>query len=258
MRRNWIIKLGLLSLEYDLKQIHMSRLVDDDGDGPGDYNLHDLNITNITTIFNKVKTSSIGRIILNKINLGKFIFDEKRSNEFKESLKSFHQNIYGIVLKRKFPKEENEDYYFHFIYSVWLYCESEGEDENQGIQTKTNIPFNPLMIDWEGKKKNITNDTDIKINSTPIFLLGNIDNEIDENPNENEDQSNDKDSKDNSYEFNILQLFIKMGGFFLFIIIVIIIIIIFIKVKKKKILNNNIKIEFTDDDNGGLLIKADD
>ena len=170
------------------------------------------------------------------------------------------ENIYGIVLKRKFPKEENENYYFHFIYSVWLYCQS--KEITEGIQKQINIPFHPLMIDWEGKAINITNDTYIKITSTPILLLGNIDNEIDEKPDENEEHNNDKDSKENSNDSNEFRLFIIFGSLFLLIIIIIIIIPIILiskKVKKKQnISNNNIIIEFSEDINGGLLIIAAD
>ena len=79
-------------MKYDLKQIHMYRLVDD-GDGTGDYKAQDLDLGNITT-FNKVKTSSLGRIILNKINLGKFIFDEKGQMNIENLCLKIYMELY--------------------------------------------------------------------------------------------------------------------------------------------------------------------
>ena len=44
---------------------------------------------------------------------------KKEVQLFGESLPS---NLTGIVLKRKFPKEENETYYYQYMYSVWIKC----------------------------------------------------------------------------------------------------------------------------------------
>ena len=166
VRRNWIIKLALYALEYDVRQIHML-ILEDGGGGSGDYE----NIGKFETIekgYAHLKSSSKGRQILKKMNLGKYVFDEKKTKKFRESLP---ENMSGIVLKRKFPKVEGEEYYYEYMYSVWLTCiknEVEGE-----IQTKLDIPFDPLKLDWEGNKENMESDSTFKITSTPIFLLGN-------------------------------------------------------------------------------------
>ena len=172
LRRNWIIKLALLSLEYDLKQVHMNKLTGDMGD------YQEIIIGNKSEYNNYLKSSSKGRRVLNDINLGKFSFDKNKSIELREKL---IRNISGIVLKRKFNKTDNEKYFCEYIYSVWLYCDKE---ETEGTIYKTqkelNIPFNSFMINWEGLQTNITNETQIPITSTPIFILVNISNESDE------------------------------------------------------------------------------
>lgn len=118
--------------------------------------------------YSHLKSSSKGRIILYKMNLGKFIFDEEKTQKFREKLPA---NVTGIVLKRKFPKVENESYYFDYMYSVWIKCVKE-EVKGQ-IETELDIPFNPLQLDWEGNEKKMKSDSKFIITSTPIFLLGN-------------------------------------------------------------------------------------
>ena len=162
IRRNWILKLSLYSLEYDIKQIHMPYLADNFG-GMGDFeNLG--KFTSINEGLNKLKSSSKGRTILKKINLGKYIFDLENTEKFRQSLPN---SMTGIALKRKFPKESNENYDYEYIYSVWLYCEK--DELTNSIDNKIDLPFDPLVIDWEGNE-----NKKIQISSTPIFLLGNI------------------------------------------------------------------------------------
>ena len=258
LRRNWIIKLALLSLEYDLKQVHLNKL----SEKMGDYYLihYHFFINNTSTSFKYLKRSSKGRRVLNDINLGKFSFDKNKSIELREKL---IRNISGIVLKRKFNKTDNEKYFCEYIYSVWLYCDKE---ETEGTIYKTqkelNIPFNSFMINWEGLQTNITNETQIPITSTPIFILVNISNESDE-PDKEEYEEKKEDSKDKPNDEkkenssgttdnkNFKSIFIIFGVIVLLIVIVIGIILIY-----KKIRNNNININ--QEDIGDLLMKEKD
>ena len=165
VRRNWIIKLALICLEYDVRQLHILNLQDDDG--MGDYAYVGTFVSNEEG-YTHLKDSSKGRQILKKMNLGKYVFDEQKSKKFRESLPT---NLTGIVLKRKFPEEKNEKYYYKYMYSVWINCikdEVEGE-----IKTKLQIPFNPLKLDWLGNEEKMKKNSMFVITSTPIFLLGN-------------------------------------------------------------------------------------
>ena len=169
VRRNWIIKLALFCLEYDVKQHHQLILSDDDG-GSGDYE----NVTDFVSIekgYSHLKSSSKGRIILKKMNLGKYIFDKEKTEKFRKSLP---QNLTGMVLKRKFPKVENETYYANYMYSVWIECI---KNEVEGIiTTKLDIPKDALQLDWLGNEEKKKKNSKFNITSTPIFLLINDDN----------------------------------------------------------------------------------
>ena len=164
-RRNWILKLALYAIEYDVKQVHLLNLVDNDGYG----DFTDVGkFTTLEDAFKKLKSSSKGRLLLKKINVGKYIFDEKKTKKLRESLSN---NITGIVLKRKFPKVENETHYAEYIYSFWRYCEN--EDTSEEIDLKLDLPFDPLFSDWLQNEKHISKKDTIKVSSTPVFLLGN-------------------------------------------------------------------------------------
>ena len=166
LRRNWIIKLILYCIEYDVRQHHQLLLSDDD-DGMGDYEKI-VDYVSDEEGYTHLKDSSKGRATLKKLNVGKFVFDEEESKKFRESLPT---NLTGIVLKRKFPKVENEQYYYKYMYSVWIRCVKE---EVQGeIKTKLKIPFDPLLVDWLGNKKQMDSGDQFIVTSTPIFLLGN-------------------------------------------------------------------------------------
>ena len=164
VRRNWILKLALYSILYDVKQTHMLVLADD-GTGMGDFSKL-WETKSIEEGFTRLKSSSKGRLALQKIHIGKFIYDKNKSEDFKKSLP---QNTTGIVLKRKFTKEEGEEYYGEYIYSAWIYCEK--EEVGGEIEFELDLSFNPLMIDWEGNEKSIKKNSKIKLSSTPIFLL---------------------------------------------------------------------------------------
>ena len=167
IRRNWIIKLALYQIEYDIKQIHSLYLGDGGIKGMGDFQ----NLGQYVSIeegFKHLKDSSKGRLILKKLNIGKFKFDESKTKKWRKSLP---ENMTGIVLKRKFPKVENEAYYAEYIYSVWLNCIK--EEIGGEINTKLSLPFNPRKIDWLGNEKNISKNSKIAVTSTPIFLIGN-------------------------------------------------------------------------------------
>jgi hypothetical protein len=168
MRINWIIKLSLLSIENDIKQNHNNRLADQDKCGYGDYVKLVLN-DDIEKYF---KSSSKVRNILRKINLEKYVFDSYKTLKLRNNLT---EDIFGVVLKRNFSKEIEDEYDYDYIYSIWLRC------DDKEILTKTkfklNIPFNPLIIDYKGREQNATNSSEILISGTPVFLLGNIDHE---------------------------------------------------------------------------------
>lgn len=189
MRINWIIKLSLLSLEYDIKQNHNTQLTDYDDCSYADYENFEVYIYNIEKSFKLLKSSSKVRKILRKINLEKYIFDQNRTTILRKSLS---KEKFGIVLKRKFPKEIEDEYDYDYIYSIWLLCEN--EEILESTKFKLNIPFSPLIIDYKGKEQNVTNSSEIFISGTPIFLLGNIDHgeikENDENEKNKEDNEN--------------------------------------------------------------------
>jgi len=166
VRRNWILKLALLCLEYDVRQLHMLILVDG-GSGSRDY----ANLGKYVSMedgITHLKSSSKGRLVLKKMNLGKYIFDEERTEKFRKSLP---EGLTGIALKRKFPKVEGESYYYHYMYSVWVYCEK--EEIEKEVKTKLDIPFDPLVLDWQENKTEMKKTDEFTISSTPIFLLGN-------------------------------------------------------------------------------------
>ena len=170
VRRNWIIKLALLSIEYDVRQ-HHQLYFSDDGTGGGDYQKIG-KFVSIEEGYKHLKSSSKGRRILKQMNLGKYVFDQNRTTEFRNSLKP---GLTGIVLKRKFPKEENETYYSDYMYSAWIECineEVEGE-----VKTKLKIPIkNILQLNWEGKRKRKKKNSEFTVTNTPIFLLDNVNN----------------------------------------------------------------------------------
>ena len=166
VRRNWILKLALFCIQYDVKQTHMLILADD-GKGSGDFS----NLGQFKSIeegFTHLKSSSRGRLVLQKIHLGKFVYEETKTKEFLETLPS---GATGIVLKRKFSKEEGEEYYSDYIYSAWIYCEKEEVEEE--IEYNLDLAFDPLLLDWKGNQQNITKNSEIKLSSTPIFMIEN-------------------------------------------------------------------------------------
>ena len=153
----------MYAIEYDVKQIHILNMVDNDG--YGDYYSVGA-FTSFEDAFKKIKDSTRGRLTLKLINIGKFVFDEKKTTKFRESLPT---NVTGIVLKRKFPKEENETHYAEYIYSIWRYCEN--EEVTGDIEYELDLPFDPLFIDYLQNEKNLSGSEKILISSTPIFLL---------------------------------------------------------------------------------------
>ena len=164
VRRNWILKLALYSIKYDVRQTHML-ILQDGGGGMGDFT----NIKETKTIeegFTRLKSSSKGRLVLQKIHIGKFVYNSGKTQEF---LKTLPQNTTGMVLKRKFPKEDGEQYYYDYIYSAWINCEK--EEVGGEIEYKYNMKADSIMFDWEGKEKHIKQGETIKLTSTPIFLL---------------------------------------------------------------------------------------
>ena len=166
VRRNWIIKMALYQIEYDIKQIHMLILADG-GNGSGDYS----NLGKYVSIedgFTHLKSSSKARLVLKKMNLGKYTFDEVKTASFRKSLPD---GLTGIVLKRKFPEVEGEAYYYKYLYSVWVYCQKEEVSGEKKV--KLNLPFDPLVLDWQDNQKQMKKTDLFTVTNTPIFLLGN-------------------------------------------------------------------------------------
>ena len=167
VRRNWILKLALFSIEYDVKQTHML-VLSDDGKGVGDFS----NLGQFKSIeegFTHLKSSSRGRLVLQMIHFGKFEYDKEKTKEF---LVNLPEGTTGIVLKRKLPKEDEEEFYSEYIYSAWIFCEK--EEVSGEIDYKLNSEFaHPLLFDWKGNQKNVENDSIIKLSSTPVFLIEN-------------------------------------------------------------------------------------
>ena len=106
------------------------------------------------------------------------------------------EGVTGIALSRKFPKEEGEEYYYEYLYSVWLYCEK--EEVSGEIEVKLDLFKDPLNIDWEGKETQLKKDSVLKVSSTPTFLLleekrkDDKKDESDENDKKDENDENDK------------------------------------------------------------------
>ena len=151
LRRNWVLKLALYSLEFDIKQIHMPYLADNNG-GMGDFDYLG-KFSSVEEGSKKLKNSSKGRNVLKKIEL-------EKTEHFRKSLP---ESVTGIALKNTLDDS--------YIYSAWLYCEND-EKVSQEIETELDTPFDPLVIDWEGNENNKKKNEKIKITSTPIFLLG--------------------------------------------------------------------------------------
>ena len=56
------------------------------------------------------------------------------------------------------------------MYSAWL--ESNEVENIDEIETELDIPFDPLLLDWEGNQKELEKDSKFKLTRTPFFLLG--------------------------------------------------------------------------------------
>ena len=171
VRRNWILKLALYSIQYDVKQTHQL-VLSDGGNGVGDYS----NLGKYVSIeegFTHLKSSSKGRLVLQKIHFGKFIYDEGQT---KKLLDTLPEGATGMVLKRKdkFPKGSEEEYYSDYIYTAWIYCEKE-EIKEEVVFDIDLAPMmeHPLLLDWKGNQKNIESEATIKLSSTPIFIIEN-------------------------------------------------------------------------------------
>ena len=166
VRRNWIIKLALYQIEYDIKQIHQLILTDG-GSGSGDFS----NVGKFVSIeegAKHIKSSSKARVLLKKMNLGKYVFESDKTASFRKSLPD---GLTGIVLKRKFPKVDGEAYYYKYLYSVWVHCQK--EEVAGEVKTKLSLPYDPLVLDWQENKKQMTKSDIFTVTNTPIFLLGN-------------------------------------------------------------------------------------
>ena len=160
VRRNWIIKMALYQIEYDVKQIHQLTLT-------GDFS----NVGKYVSIeegAKHIKSSSKARVLLKKMNLGKYVFVSDKTASFRKSLP---EGLTGIVLKRKFPKVTGEAYYYKYLYSVWVNCLK--EEVAGEVKVNLSLPFDPLVLDWQENKKQMTKSDIFTVTNTPIFLLGN-------------------------------------------------------------------------------------
>ena len=231
VRRNWIIKLALYCIEYDVRQHHMLILADGGG-GSGDYEKLE-KFVSIEEGYKHLKSSSKPRIILKKMNIGKFIFDEEKTKKLRNNLPN---TTTGIVLKRKFPKKENETYYYKYIYSMWVFCQKEEVDAKILIELNKYLPFDPLIIDYEGNEKREKKDSNITLTNTPIFFLGDFDDSSNE-PSDDSSSDSNKDSSSNSSEQqnnSILIIGIAVGAAVLLIISIIVVVCIVKKCKSNK------------------------
>ena len=177
------------------------------------------------------------------MNIGKFIFDEEKTKKLRNNLPN---TTTGIVLKRKFPKEENETYYYKYIYSMWVFCQKEEVDTKILIELNKYLPFDPLIIDYEGNEKREKKDSNITLTNTPIFFLGDFDDSSNE-PSDDSSGDSSKDSSSNSSEQqnnSILIIGIAVGAAVLLIILIIVVVCI---VKNRKSKKEDDEIE------GGLL-----
>ena len=158
--------MTLYQIEYDIKQIHQLILTDG-GSGSGDFS----NVGKFVSIeegAKHIKSSSKARVLLKKMNLGKYVFESDKTASFRKSLPD---GLTGIVLKRKFPKVDGEAYYYKYLYSVWVHCQK--EEVAGEVKTKLSLPFDPLVLDWQENKKQMTKSDIFTVTNTPIFLLGN-------------------------------------------------------------------------------------
>ncbi len=79
-----------------MKQNHNIKLVDPDKKGGyGDYEKSQ-------NSYEQLKSSSKARKILRKINLEKFVYEQSKTEILRQNLP---EGMFGIVLKRQFPKE---------------------------------------------------------------------------------------------------------------------------------------------------------
>ena len=158
--------MALYQIEYDVKQIHQLILTDG-GSGSGDFSSVGKYVS-IEEGATHIKSSSKARILLKKMNLGKYVFESDKTESFRKSLPD---GLTGIVLKRKFPKVTGEEYYYKYLYSVWVNCQK--EEVAGEVKTKLSLPFDPLVLDWEENKSQMTKSDIFTVTNTPIFLLGN-------------------------------------------------------------------------------------
>ena len=101
------------------------------------------------------------------MDIGKFIFDEDKTSLFRNDLSSITK---GIVIIRKFPKEENETYYYKYIYSMWVFCQKEEVDIKMLIELNNYLPFDPSIKVYEGNEKKAKKDSNIYLTKTPILF----------------------------------------------------------------------------------------
>ena len=189
------MKLAFYSLKYDIRQIHMPYLADNNG-GMGDFDKLGKFIS-VEEGSKNLKNSSKALNILKKINLGKFVYDKERTERLIQNLPKLTT---GIALKRKFPKEKNDKYSNKILYSVWVY--SEDEELTKNLTVTLNIPNDLLEIDWEGNEK--TKRKKLLITNTPIILIG-------------DSSSSDDDDDDDSNGFVI---FLEVLGVLLLIALI--------------------------------------
>ena len=116
----------------------------------------------------KMKSSSKARLALNKFNIEKKQYDSDKTKEFSDYLKGVDSELVGMVLKNKFEKENEEEFY-EIVYAVWLNCQNE-----EVSSTKTvNLTFSYKMkqLDWELAEKDVGNTGLFEVGSTPLFFL---------------------------------------------------------------------------------------
>ena len=169
VRRNFVLKMPLKALEYDVKQVHFFVISDYDGDTAyskmGDY----YNLKDKTPETAVIKPSTQARNSLHKFNIAKMEYNEKKTNEFRETLsKESSVNLTGIVLTNKFKKESETEFY-GTVYAVWQVC-----NDDEGVTPKAiklSFPYEMKKMDWLGKMEEVGKSGTFEIGHTPLFFM---------------------------------------------------------------------------------------
>lgn len=165
LRRNYILKMPLLALEYDIKQVHFFVGSDSDQDNNvynkmGDYEWIDKDKDEA-----KIKESTSARKVFKKFNFSKMKYDKKNAEKFRLELGN---KLTGTVLKAGFAKEQETEWY-ETVYAAWVKCVDEEVSTTE--QFTLNFPTEVIQLDWKGNTKKLAGKETITLDNTPLFFL---------------------------------------------------------------------------------------